>query len=153
MGNQFDQYLALLEPHEVVAPSGFTFVVRCLTHVDHMRLFGQLPLLKTDGKSSDELDAIATQRGEEIQRQIYESNCDGLKDPETGDLQRIPYEKVLSSDVAAIANAILNRGGLGTARAEAVRRALREPGSEAPARRDGAPVREEAGDVGTLPAG
>lgn len=120
-------YLEASAPRDITVDSGLVFRVRGITHLEHGEVLGQIPEMKHSSNGTQISDDEKKRLEREAQERVtYERFCDGLVDRKTGAVTKIPFERVFPLDFVDIANAIMNVGGLGGAKAAQIRRSLRE---------------------------
>jgi len=121
-----EMYLAELEARDFTAHSGFVFRVRGVTNVAFAELLSGLPPAVTkNGAASDEaLSPEMVKRHKQYQKDMYDRFVDGVVDPETNEAELIPFEAVLQADLDPVLDFAMKRGGIGSAKAAEIARAL-----------------------------
>jgi hypothetical protein len=118
-----EQYIAESDEREVLAPSGYVWLVSGMTKVDFAEMMGGLPPVSSSN-GSDSVTKEDEERARKMETWVYEHKVRGVKDPETGEVAKPPADRVLMADWSPVIGASMNRAGLGSANAAEVRRAL-----------------------------
>jgi len=122
--SDLELYLAESEERDVVVPSGYCFVVAGLTKVEFAEILGGLPPM-VKSEDDGETDKARQDRANELEQKVYERCVRGIRDRKSGVVHSaLPYARVLRNDMEPLIVSAMNRGGLGTAQADQVRRAL-----------------------------
>lgn len=116
------RYMAELEARDVTVPSGYVFKVRGMSKVEFAEILGGLATLA--GRTKDEVSESERKRSEELERTVYDRFVDGILDPDSGEVEPVPFEKVLSTDMDVLLMSAMKRGKLDGQAADQARRAL-----------------------------
>jgi len=121
-------YLEASQARDITVPSGLKFRVRGMTQAEYGEVMGSLPALVTGEKNGKPRTKDEQDKAERAaqDRAIYERFVEGLVDRVTGEITKIPYEKLLLNDGVALGLAVMTVGGLDTPKADQIRRSLPE---------------------------
>ena len=117
-----ERYMAELEGRDVTVPSGYVFKVRGMSKVDFAEILAGLPSMS--GNTKDEVSESDRKRSEELERTVYTRFVDGLVDEESGEVEPVPFDKVLTTDMDVVLVSAMKRGKMVGPEADSARRAL-----------------------------
>jgi hypothetical protein len=131
----FEAYVADLEACDYVAPSGAVFSVEGVNAEEFGELVGGMPALFEKG-ADDTPDVAGWKRNEGIRKRLFEAGkirfraidvkaAEGDSRPHS-ELPMLPYSKVKRNDAVEASEFAIGRAGIGTQRAEQIRRSLRQ---------------------------